>query len=239
MKKIVAIITITLSISLTVNAQDAHEIFNSYVEKTGVKTFDENYDDAPYILEAAVEMGPAVVPFKVISDGEDHYRAEMDVQGNNILIIMRDDVGYVTAGGATQKIEDEAQLEQLLPIKNIVDEFVPELDDEDELTYVGKDGKGKKECDILKLVSVEDSVAKTTMLYINTTTKLLDKMTVAVGEEKEVVVTFTKYTEFADGVLLIPSVVNAKSPEGSMVTRITKFEVDYPVAPWMFAAPKM
>ncbi len=236
MKKILSIFVLSLAFVFTASAQSGDEIFQNYLDKSGISTYTENYGDMSSLLELEIDMGPMQIPYKITSDGDGKYRVEMSAQGTNVLFIVRDGKAYVTAEGQTQVIEDEAQIAQMLPMTSVAD-ILPSREKFSTLEYLSTEGKGKKECYLVKATAAEDGSVAT--IYFNTATGLIDKIVTNVEGAGEVSVVPSKYKEFVDGELTIPTVLTTKTPQGDVTINILNLEVDYPVAPWMFAAPKL
>lgn len=241
MKKVLSLIIFALFISTSAMAQDPMAIFNAYLERTGTVDYEGVADGESSLCQIEVEMMGQVMPIKVVAKYPDQYRVDMEMQGMNILTIITGGVAYMTVGGQTQVFETEEEIAQLVPMTDFVGSMVPSLDDCSEVTYVGTDGKGKKLCDVIQVIDNETGYKS--RMYINQTTNLLTKLVTVYqdenGKEGEVATLFTKYTEFADGEIYLPATMTIKTDEGDLVINVLNFEVGYPTAAWMFAAPKL
>lgn len=239
MKKLLLISAITLLSVVMASAQDAKAILEKYVEKTGVAAFNETKAGRSSLLEMEMSMMGMDIPLKVIAKYPDFARIEMAVQGTNMLLILRDTVVYLTVQGQTQTITDPAQVAQYEQMRDMVGQMGIDISDLIDIKYIGKEGKGKNECDVIGATAKKNgSVNK---IYVNIETGLVDKVfTEAKVEGKEVKATsvFKDYENFDEGALLIPTVMSVKTAAGTIVFRITELETDFPVATWMFAAPK-
>lgn len=239
MKKVLLISIVALLSIMTVSAQDATAILENYVKKTGVAAFNETKDGRSSMLDMEMTIMGMSIPIKVITKYPDFARIEMETQGVQVLIILRDTVAYVSAQGQTQTITDKAQFEQYAQMRDMVGQMAPSMSDLLDIKYIGKEGKGKNEWDVIEATSKKDkSVSK---MYFNTETGLLDKSLSEVevgGKKNKVSSSFKKYTSFDDGALLLPTVMSIKSAQANIEFKIKAFETDFPVATWMFAAPK-
>ncbi len=236
MKRIISTFVLTLAVVLSASAQEADAIFQKYLDKTGLIEFIENYESSSFTLDYTLEAGPMVMEYKVTGDGNDKYRVEASMQGQNVLFIIRDSVAYVNAGGQVQMVDNQSQIAQMVPLKSMTD-ILPTADKYTSMEIVGSEGKGKKECYLVKVISKEDSSEAT--IYFNKASGLIEKMVSEVEGLGSVEVLLTKYTEFVDGELNIPTEISTKTPQGNIVFVVSNIEVDYPVAPWMFAAPQV
>lgn len=241
MKKNLTTLLLALCCSFSAMAQTPEEIFENYEAKTKIHSFNESYAQSSSVCEMELAMGPYTMPIKVVAKYPKQFRCDMEMQGTNVLIIVNDKVAYVTAQGQTQKIEDEAQIKQLIPMTDFAGEMAPTMDKFTDLKFIGTEGKGKKECYVVEGIEVESQFPTT--LYFNKKSALLTAMvikaTTSDGTEIENKVELSNYTEYADGEVYLPSKMTTPTPEGNVVIKVTNFEVDYPTAPWMFAAPKM
>lgn len=239
MKKVLLISLVTLLSVVMVNAQDAKAILEKYAEKTGITAFNEAKDGRSSLVEMEMSMSGMTIPLKVISKYPDFARIEMAVQGTNILIIVRDTVVYVTAQGQTQTITDPAQVAQYVGMRDMVDQIVISIDNLRDVKYISKEKKGKNEWDVIGATVKKDSSDCT--IYVNVKTGLVDKVLSEAkveGKEIKATTTFKDYKNFDEDALFIPTVVSVKAAGGTVGFRISEFETDFPVATWMFAAPK-
>ncbi|MFI3287790.1 MAG: hypothetical protein R3Y61_04855 [Rikenellaceae bacterium] len=241
MKKQLSTLLVVALCVLSAVAQTPEEIFAKFAEKTKIETFNANYKETSSVCEMEIVVGPVTMPVKVVAKYPGQFRCDMVMQGTNVLVIVNDTTGYVTANSQTQVIEGKEAIAQLIPLMDFANDCAPTIDNFRDLKFVGTTGKGKKECCILEGIAIDSNTK--TKLYFNTTTSLLVKLESAYtspeGKTEEFETSLLNYKEYCDGELYLPSKISTPTPEGTLVIKITNFEVDYPTAPWMFAAPKM
>ncbi len=241
MKKLLSIVFVALFVSINAFAQDANEIFAKYEGLTKAAEFKSTLDGRSSLCEMEFAAGPMSMPYKAVAKYPGKFRVDMNVQGTNILVVITDGKAYVTANGQTEVVEDPAQVQQIVPMTDFASDMAPIAADYTDLTFVGTEGKGKKECYMVEGVDAEDG--SKTKFFFNVKSGLLTKMIGYVmmqdGTTFELVLRLEKYKEFADGELYLPSKLITETPEGDISISILNFEMDYPTAPWMFAAPKM
>lgn len=238
MKKILLVLVAAFAVQFTF-AQDAQSVIKRFTDGTGIEKFTAERNGKSSYLDTELSMGAMVMPIKVTAKYPSQYRIEMEVQGQNMLMIMRDSIAWVKVSGQpAQKITDAAQIEQMAPISDIISSII-DMKSYTELVYVGQEGKGKTVLDVVSFVDTKDK--STGKLYFNNASGMLEKIEQEVelqGKKMNIKNTFKNYTKYGDGVLILPNKIEASTPMGNVSIDIKAFELDYPTAAWMFAEPK-
>ncbi len=237
MKKTLMTIAVVLATAVAAVAQNPQEIYEKFKAKTNVEAYEQARKGRSELIEANVAVGPMSMPIKMVVKHDDpaKFRMDMSVQGQDILIVFDGEAAYMTVQGQTQKITDPEQIKQLAPTNDITSQLGPKVTDFSKLKYVGAEG----ECDVL---SYDAGAEGNFTLYINKTTNLLDKMKIETnvqGQSVAVETELKEYKSFASGEVLFPTVMEMNVMGQVMKMEIVKLELDFPTAPWMFAAPVM
>lgn len=243
MKKIFLALLV-FAVSFTATAQTADEIYKKFLDKTGVEKFLDSRNGRSTMAEVAITAGPMVMDCKVTAKYPSFYRIEMDAQGQNVLVIVRDTTAYINAGGKIQVITGQDNINEAMTFVDVVKSMCQTIDlDKYALSLTGQEGKGKKVLNIVECVekNKKENDQKIT-LYFNAESNLLEKVIIDItpkeGKPFKIEQTFKDYKAFDDDALFIPTVVATKMPEVTTTTTLKAFEMDFPTANWMFAAPK-
>lgn len=242
MKKIFLALLV-LAVSFTATAQTAQEIYKTYVTKTGIDKFMDSRDGRSSMVEVEIGVGPVTISSKVTSKYPSMHRIELDVQGQTALVIVRDTVAYLNAMGKSQTFTGAEQIRQVAPVVDLIKDVIPSVDlSKCTLTLLPQEGKGKGLLNVVECVETAKTENNKTILYFNAETGLLDKTINEVkgedGKMMKIEVSLKKYTSYDDGSLLLPSSITTKLPGQAISITIRNFELDFPTASWMFAAPK-
>lgn len=242
MKKLLIALTAVFALSMTAMAQNAEEIYKNYVEKTGINKFLSERDGRSSLTEVEMTVGPATITSKITSKYPSLHRIELDIQGQTALVIVRDTIAYLNAMGQSQTFTGE-EVRQVAPVIDLVKDIIQPVDiNKCTISFAGKEGKGKAAVNVINVIEKENPENNKTTLYFNAETGLVDRSVTEVkgADDKmmKIEVTYKKYTSFDDGALLLPTVITTKLPDQSITINVQKFELDYPTASWMFAAPK-
>ncbi|MFI3298172.1 MAG: DUF4292 domain-containing protein [Rikenellaceae bacterium] len=236
MKKLFMLVAV-LAASFTLSmAQDARAIYENFCELSGVNNYVGAREGASELLQATMETQGMVMPIKVISKHSEpkKYRAEMTMGDQNITVIYDGESAYLNMAGEVQQITDPAVIEQLVPDTDVASQLGPQIEDFSKLTIVSQE-KGKT------TLKYEDETESYTMTF-NDKTGLLESSTVLTtveGQEVKVKSDLKKYKKFSDDMLYFPSEIKIEVMGQKVTMTFEEIELNYPTAPWMFAAPKM
>lgn len=242
MKKLFIALTAALALSLSATAQTAEEIYKNYLDKTGIEKFISSRDGRSSMTEVEMIVGPATIASKITSKYPSMHRVELDIQGQTALVIIRDTVAYLNAMGKIQTFTGE-EVRQVAPVVDLVKDIVQPTDlDKCTIKFIGKEGKGKTALNVIEVTEKANPENSKTALYFNAETGLVDRSVTEVKDQDnkpfKIEVTYKKYTSFDDGALLLPTSIVTKMPNQTITINVQNFELDFPVANWMFAAPK-
>lgn len=229
-----------LTFSFTATAQTAEELMAKFTEKTGITKFTQSRDGRSSLLEVDVLIGPMTMSSKITAKYPSSYRVELVMPNQTATVIVLDTIAYVNQGGKVNKFDNKEQVAQIVPVTDIIKLAMPDFSDDTYTSVVkGVEGKGKASCNV---VQYTDSKENVTSIYYNVASGLIDKILITTKVEGKPITTeiiYKDYTSYADGELNLPSSLTLKTGQGDIAFKIKSFELDFPTASWMFAAPKL
>lgn len=229
MKKLLMIFSAFLFTSSFSYGQTVEEIFGKFDKATKIGSIDKSKSENMSI-KMTIEAQGMNMPITMIKSGSDKMRMEMSAQGQNIVMVMNGDEGYMTVPGQgtqnipTAAIKQQSKQGDILALFSFDKaENVYTYKGEEDGFYVIEEAKTKK----------PDKVTST--FYFNKTSGLLEKMK-SRQEGVNSVFVMSDYKDF--GGAMIPSVMNVEAQGQKVKMTIESLEFDFPVMPFMFAKPE-
>lgn len=234
MKKLILAAALVACSALTSYAQDAQTTIKRYMDATNLKALDNNNQSMMFDMTTSVEQGgqKMLMPIKIIQENPGNkMRVEMEAMGQKVLLVINGKQGWMQTGGVVTPLP-EAQLSQMAGQNDVLSNMKW---DASKFTFeylTEKDG-----VESIKITPLDPKKA-TEIITANfvKATGLLQSINMK-AQAMDVKIDFTDYKAFGD--IKLPTVLTTSMNDKAVATMtITKFEVDFPTAAYMFVEPK-
>lgn len=229
MKKLLIICSAVLLATTTSFGQTVEEIFGKFENATKIGAIDKSKAENMSI-KMTIDAQGMKMPITMIKSGADKMRMEMSAQGQNIVMVLNGDEGFmVIPGQGTQSIP-AAAIKQQSQQGDVLSLFSFNKE-ENIFTLKGEEG----DCYVVEEAKTKKPDKVTSTYYFNKSTGLLDKM----KSRKDGVNSVFAMSDYKDfGGAMIPSVMNVEAQGQKVKMTIESLEFDFPVMPFMFAKPE-
>lgn len=239
MKKICTLLLLLVLIGSTnAMAQDAKSILERYYKVTGLDKVTPS--EQSLMIDMSMLMNNMEVPANIISDGPNKMRIEIVAMGQKMLMIINGEKGWAVVPGAGKQPLPQEAINQTKNQNDILSNMTWDLTKVD-IKLLDDKEEGAKKYDVVEVKTKDTKTpGSTQVLYIDKSTGLIDYVEGKVENEGKMVEFTTRFADYKDfSGVKIPTKMTVEA-NGQVVStvKINKFELEYPVADWMFAEPE-
>ena len=241
MRKIYLLLTAAISLTFLSGAaygQTAEEIMDRYIEVSGLKGCEDMRGRSIYmdmnVLTMGLDMnikGTILYPSRM--------RFDMTVAGQNMLLVIDGEKGWMVAAGMKQVLPPE-QVKQMSAQNDMFSQMTFDKD-RFELTLLDPVTEKGKKYDVLKAVEkAKTGPEAESIIYLDSETGFVVRSTGCVpGADGSLIATKVIFGDIRDfNGIKMPETMLVTAGNISTEIKVKSFEMDYPTEEWMFAEPE-